>query len=268
MATEIWSALTVFALLCAGAGLGCYTRPRLPAAHRTRDTVEMMHLMIGMQVTFAALVLGLLTASVKGAYDNATHDRQDYALQLTELDQCLRNYGPGGDAARNLLKSYTAAVIASTWPSEPRPTGVDYPDPSKLPRVGASPVLERLMNRIDLEMRHTKAADAFQGAVLDECLSDYRSVLRARLGVIEAVRASISIPFYRILVFWLVIIFAAFGLVAPRNSLSLLGVILCAVSLSSAIFVISDLSHPYGGLFTISSADMRAALASMMAPPG
>jgi hypothetical protein len=264
--TDVWAASTVFVLLCASAGLGCYIRPRLPATHRTRETVETMHLLIGMLVTFAALVLGLLTASVKSTYDDASHDRQDYALQLTQLDRCLRNYGPGGDAARDILRSYTAAVVASTWPSEPRPAGVDYPDPASLPRVGESSVLAGLMNRIDLELQHTKAAGPFQTGVLDECLSDYKNVLRARLTVIEAVRASISVPFYRVLVFWLMVIFATFGLVTPRNSLSLLGIVLCAVSLSSAIFVISDLAQPYGGVFTITSTDMRTALATMMAP--
>jgi hypothetical protein len=263
--TEIWSALTVFALLCISAGLGCYVRPRLPETHRERETVETMHLMIGMLVTFAALVLGLLTASAKNSFDAAAHVRQDYALQLTQFDRCLRNYGPEGDAARGLLRSYTAAVIASTWPSEPRPTGLEYPDPAKLPRVGASPVLGGLMNRIDQELRRTKPADPYQGSVLNECLEDYAGVLHARLTVIEAVRASVSLPFYRILIFWLMIIFAVFGLATPRTSLSLLGILLCAVSLSSAVLVISDLSQPYGGLFAISSADMRTALANMMA---
>jgi hypothetical protein len=263
--TDAWSALTVFVLLCASAGLGRYVRPHLPEAHRARDTIETMQLMIGMLVTFAALVLGLLTASAKDTFDAAAHDRQDYALQLTQLDRCLRNYGPGGDAARVILGSYTAAVIASTWPSEPRPVGLDYPDPSKLPRVGGSPVLAKLMNRVDLELRHLKTSDPFQAGILEECFGDFGSVLKARTTVIEAVRASISQPFYRVLVFWLMVIFAAFGLVAPRNILSLLGIALCAVSLSSAVFVISDLSQPYGGVFSIASTDMRTALASMMA---
>ncbi len=76
----------------------------LPEAHRARETIETMQLMIGMLVTFAALVLGLLTASVKAEYDSAMRDRQDYALQLTQFDQCLRNYGPGAEAARTLLR--------------------------------------------------------------------------------------------------------------------------------------------------------------------
>ena len=263
--SEVWSAFAVFVVLCASAGLGRYVRPRLPETHRAAETVQAMQVMIGMLVTFAALVLGLLTASVENTYDRAALDRQAYALQLTDLDQCLRNIGPGGEHSRGLLKSYTAAVIASTWPLEPRPVGVDYPDTSTMPQVGSSPVLASLMNRIDLELRHMQPADSFQASVRQDCLATFHDVARARLLVIESVSRRISVPFQGILVFWLMIVFATFGLAAPRNSLSLIGIILCAVSLSSALFVIADLGQPYGGLFAISSADMRTALAQMMA---
>jgi hypothetical protein len=264
--SEVWSALAVFVVLCASAGLGRYVRPRLPETHRASETIQTMQVMIGMLVTFAALVLGLLTASVENTYDRAALDRQAYALQLTNLDQCLRNIGSDGKPSRDLLKRYTAAVIASTWPSEPRPIGVDYPDTSSMPQVGPSPVLADLMNRIDLELQRMQPTDSFRGSVRQECLAILHDVNRARLLVIESVSRKISLPFQGILVFWLMIIFATFGLAAPRNSLSLIGMVLCALSLSSALFVIADLGQPYGGLFTITSDDMRAALAQMMAP--
>jgi hypothetical protein len=266
--SEILSALLVFTLLCASAGLGLFVRPHLPALHREHDTVEMMALVIGMLVTFAALVLGLLTASVKETYDNAAHDRETYSLQLAQLDQCLRNYGPGGDVARADVRSYTAAVIASTWPLEPPPTGVRYPNTSRMPRVGATPALADLMNRIGLEIDSLLPAGPAQTRVQESCFRDYRDVLRARSGVIEDVQARLSGPFYRVLIFWLMVIFASFGLIAPRHSLSVITIALCAVSLSTAIFVIIDLSHPYTGFFSISSATTRAALASMMRPGG
>src|SRR5215472_1526420 len=105
MVIDLLSALLIVVLLCSSAGLGMFMSPRLPPAHRARETVEMMTLVIGMLVTFVALVLGLITASAKTGYDDAVHYRQEYALQLTELDRCLRNYGPGADAARAYLRS-------------------------------------------------------------------------------------------------------------------------------------------------------------------
>src|SRR6476620_12056298 len=132
---EIASGLVVFVLLCTSAGLGILIRPRLPEHHRTRETVELTQITIGLLVAFAAVVLGLLTASVKHGYDSAAQDRQHYALQLTMLDQCLRDYGPDAAKIRVDIQSYTAAVIASTWPDEPPPTGVQYPDVTSMPRV-------------------------------------------------------------------------------------------------------------------------------------
>lgn len=266
---DLLSALLIVVLLCSSAGLGMFISPRLPPAHRARETVEMMTLTIGMLVTFAALVLGLITASVKTGYDDAVHSRQEYALQLTELDRCLRNYGPGADAARTYIRSYTAAAIATIWPSEPRPVGVPYPDTSGMHDLiitGEVPAHADLMNHAGLEISRFSPTDASQARIAENCRQDYRDVLRARFSVLETKNARLSAPFYRILVFWLMIIFASFGLVAPRHSLSLISIALCAVSLSTAIFVIFDLSRPYDGLFAMSSAPMRMALDSMLRP--
>src|SRR4029077_17866510 len=157
---EIASGLAVFALLCASAGLGILIRPRLPEHHRTRETVELTQITIGLLVTFAAVVLRLLTAPVKHGHDSAPRHGQHYALQLTMLDQCLRDYGPDAAKIRVDIQSYTAAVIASTWPDAPPPTGVQYPDVTSMPRVGETPVLAVLIDRIGLEVGELAPIDA------------------------------------------------------------------------------------------------------------
>ena len=178
---EIASGLVVFVLLCASAGLGILIRPRLPEHHRTRETVELTQITIGLLVTFAAVVLGLLTASVKHGYDSAAQDRQHYALQLTMLDQCLRDYGPDAAKIRVDIQSYTAAVIASTWPDEPPPTGVQYPDFTSMPRVGETPVLAVLIDRIGLEVGELAPIDALHTRLAGLCFDQFKDVWRARL---------------------------------------------------------------------------------------
>jgi hypothetical protein len=143
---------------------------------------------------------------------------------------------------------------------------VEYPDTSHMPLVGASAVLGSLMNRIGVEIASLKPADSVQQKLDALCLDRYREVAHARLGVIEDARNELFEPFYQVLVFWLMIIFGCFGLVAPRNSLWVITVVLCAVSLSSVIFVILDLSRPYQGFFSIPSTAMRSALTEMLAP--
>ena len=257
------SATFVFLLLCASAALGMFIRPRLKDLHRNSDTAQVMAVITGMLVTLSALVLGLLTASVKAGYDSAGHNRQEYALQLTQLDNCLRDYGAEGDTTRADIRRYTAAVIASTWPSETVSVGVTYPDTSAMPRVGANPVLADLMHRIGTEVSQLAHGEHADSKTADSCQDTYRDVLRARLAVIEDVQGKFSMPFYRIFTFWLMIVFANFGLMTPRHSLSIVSIGLCALSLSTAIFVIVDLSQPYTGFFGIPSASMRTALASM-----
>ena len=133
-------------------------------------------------------------------------------------------------------------------------------------RIGANSQLSGLMNEAGVAIRNLHPAGGSQAATLEDCRADYRGVLAARRAVLADIKPSISPPFYEVFVFWLMIIFGAFGLLAPRNNLSTIAVISCAVSLSSAILVILDLSHPYSGFFSISSDDMREALASIMAP--
>ena len=59
-------------------------------------------------------------------------------IQLIQLDRSLRQYGSEADPARALLRSYTAAAIASTWTEEPKPPGNYYPrqvSTAALPRL-------------------------------------------------------------------------------------------------------------------------------------
>lgn len=262
--TEFWSALVVLSLLCASAAVGFSIRPIIPEAHRSAESADLVRLVVGMLVTFAAIVLGLLTTSVKDAFDIADRDQGHYAAQLTELDQCLRNYGPGTEPIRLQLQGYTAAAVASTWPSEPPPAGVGRPDTTGMARVGESEALGRMLNRIDLEIRRLQPADAFHERLAADCSAQLADVLRRRWALIEEAHGSVSQPFLRVLVFWLMVVFASFGLYAPRNGMVLVAIALCAVCLTSAIFVILDMDIPYGGLFGISSQPMRGALAHML----
>lgn len=263
---ELFSPIAIFFLLCLSALLGRYVHRRMPDTVRTRETIETMQLVIGMLVTFAALVLGLLTASVKSSYDAADRDRHAYALRLTQLDHCLRDYGAETAPIRSDLASYVAAVIASTWPRERPPDGVKYPDVRSMPVIGASPVLGALMDRAGQGIRALTPRTSEQTATWEACRQDFRDVETTRLAVIEDAAATLSAPFFWMLIFWLTVVFLALGLVVPRNRIATLGVLLCALSLSSAVFVISDLSLPYRGLMAISSDAMRATLTGMTAP--
>jgi hypothetical protein len=265
MTIGAWAVGPVFLLLCLAAWLGRFIRPRLPAEHRQHDTVEAMILMIGMLVTFTALVLGLLTNSVKSAYDQAGHDLLEFSQQLGQLDRCLRDYGPGTEAAQDLLITYTSSVIASTWSNEAPPAVPPRNVLRGIRPVGPSPRLSDVLNDLYLSLRHLQPADAFRLGVRDDCLQKWRDMMRARTDAIEDDTSPAYGWFDLILLAWLVVIFVAFGVIAPANRLSFIGMVLCAVSLSLSLGVISWLSHPH--FLSFPSTSMRDALAVMTGSP-
>jgi len=263
-------ARTAFLLLvligCAAVGM--FIKSRLPERHQSREAVELVGLVITMLVTFAALVMGLLTYSVKGAFDQGNTDMATLAAEVVRFDQCLRNYGPAATPIRHQLRRYTAAVIATTWPHEPKPAGPAYPvtAPPRHPGEMESLALGRMLNEMGLGIRHLAPGDALHGGLAATCLSDFQRLESARWTIIEEARSTISRPFYLVLVFWLAVIFICFGLNAPRNIFTFLMIALSAVSIASAVLVILDMDTPFSGVLMISSEPMRNALADIDIP--
>jgi len=75
--------------------------------------------------------------------------------------------------------------------------------------------------------------------------------------------SAIPMPFLVVVVFWLGIIFASFGLYAPRNTTVVSTLCVCALSLSGAIFLILELDRPFEGLIRISTAPLQSAIAQL-----
>ena len=264
MTRDVSWTLLLAALLIASAVAGAIIRRRLHVLHRSSETINFLRDVTTLLVTFVALMLSLLLTSVLSAYDEAYRDRGQYASSLAQLDVCMRNYGPDLAEARTKRHLYTASVIASTWPREPPPEGITYPDLSGLPIVGEAPRLAEILNEVGLAVAAVAPADTLHRALALRCEENYRSAREARRAVIEDAHGSLSAPFAAIMTFWLMLVFLNFGLQAPGNPLAILVTAIGIVSVSSVVFVILDLDLPYDGLFGIPSTAMRQAFADMM----
>jgi hypothetical protein len=262
---DLRSTALLLALLLGAAGAGYFVKVRLPERHRSRDSVALVQVTINLLVTCTAIVLGLLTTSVKNGFDQAYSVRGQYAAALDQIDGCLSDYGPATKPMRDQLRAYTAAVIASTWPDEPPPEGVRYPDVKGMPLTGESSVLGAIIDGVGSSLHRLEPPDPLHQHLQSVCEQQYADLVKSRWTVIEQARPSLSTPFYWVLVFWLVILFASIGLTAPATPVSVIVIGLSAVSITAAMFVILDLDMPYGGLFGIPSSAMRHALADMMA---
>jgi hypothetical protein len=84
-----------------------------------------------------------------------------------------------------------------------------------------------------------------------------------RILLFEKIGSAIPMPFLVVMVFWLTIIFASFGLFAPSNAIVVTVFVVCAVSVSGALFLILELDRSYEGMIQVSSAPLRLALARL-----
>jgi hypothetical protein len=265
---EFLNAAIVLLVMLASAGLGVAIRSALAEHHRSREVLEVVQLVIGMLFTLASVVLGLLTYAVKGNFDQTSVDLAALGSNIIQVDRLLREYGPEADPIRELLRDYTAAAVASTWPNEPPPAGDYYP--RNLPRTAPGRLedttLGRMLNHGEFQTRELTPRTPVQQKLAEDALHDFQALIMARWRVIEDARSTITLPFYLVLCFWLAVIFGCFGFMTSYRATFLLGMIaLGALSVSSAMYVILDMDTPIGGWISVGSAPLRDALAHLVA---
>jgi uncharacterized membrane protein len=69
--------------------------------------------------------------------------------------------------------------------------------------------------------------------------------------------------FLTVLVLWLALLFTSFGLFTPPNPTTLTSLVVCALVVSSAIFLILELDRPFHGIIQVSGEPLRNALAQL-----
>ncbi len=259
---DLGSASLLLGLLLAASAACHFILPRLPEHHRSRETLDMARLVSSLIVTFAALVLGLLIASVNTAFFNTGSNMNALAGSATRVDLCLRAFGAEADPLRVDLRRYVAGVLASTWPEEPAPPG-STPVVTDAGAGFESRELGDILEHVQMGLLRLDPLDAIHGRTQALCSNTLATLLDSRWKLIEEARSTISVPLYRVLALMLVTVFACFGLSTPRNSLSWLIVGLAAFTIAASVFVVLELDGPLDGLVKISSQSMRAALADL-----
>ena len=264
---ELMSALVVLAILLCSAAAGIFAQRFLSDAHRTRDTKDLSQTVTGMLVTLAAIMLGLLTNSVKDSFNLADRNLRSYSVELIALGNTLRDFGPESAPALDLLRTYVASAIASTWPTEPTPPGAEIItdlDPEGVPHPSLeSRKLGAILDRAAARIRRLPAGDSVHGTLATTAASQVEQLLNDRWTMIENAHTSIPVAFYRVMMFWLMIVFASLGLVTPRNLLALTMIAMGAVAIATAVFAIMEMDTPFSGLITVSSDSLRDALAHL-----
>jgi len=246
-------AALVFTCTFGGALAGLTLHARLPEHHLDANSRDVIKLVMGLIATVAALVLGLLISSASRSYDEQEAEVQQLGVRLFQLDRNLERFGPEATDARRRLRRLVLADVGA----------VASPDGNSL-QTTTTP----------LEARHD-AGELFDAVAGLTAKTDGQRFMQAdalrllmgladtRLLLSEQAHASISWPFLIVLVFWLTVLFVGFGLFARRNATVIAALLVGAISVAGAIFLILELNRPYGGVMQISIAPIRNALTQM-----
>lgn len=240
----------VFACVFGGALLGMILRRILPHHHLSPDSKDTIKLGIGLIGAMSALVLGLMVSSAKGSYDTQKSELTQMSARIIVLDRVLAHYGPEALQARDLLRTLVARILEQIWPEERSSAALLAPGVA-----GGEAFYDQIQ-----ELTPKNEA---QRALQSQALSIAMDVGQTRWLLFQQAGSSISTPFLVVLVFWLTINFLSFGLFAPPNTTVIATLVLCALSVAGAIFLILELDHPFEGLIRISSEPMRKTLASL-----
>ncbi len=251
--------------------LGMFLRTILPEHHLNDESKDAVKLGIGMIATLAALVLGLLVASAKGTFDTTSTGIRQAGARLILLDRVLAHYGPEAMEARELLRQSVAAALRQIWPEDMGPElaknreGLDNAKAVEDDIRRQPPRIEAIQDKL----RQLTPRSENQRSLLSRALQLSNDIAEGRWLLTEQIgQSSFPKPFIAILVFWLTIIFATFGLFSPRNTTVIVVFLICAVSVAVSLMLIMELDTPYGGLVKASSAPLRQALGLLGMPAG
>ena len=223
-------------------------RAILPENHLNPDTKDAVKVGMGLVATMAALVLGLLVASTKGAYDTQKNEVTQMAAKIVFLDRVLANYGSETAETRDLLRRSVGSAINRMWPDG------KISQPAQLDPSATSG--EAFFNSIQQLSPQNDA----QRSLKSQAVQVTTDVGQMRWLLFEQTESSISLPMLIVLIAWLAIIFVSVGLFAPPNATVVIALMLSALSVAGAIFLILELDMPFDGVIQISSAPMRNAL--------
>ena len=238
-----------FTCIFGGALIGILLRAMLPEHHLRDDSKDVIKLGAGVIATLTALVLGLLVGSAKSSFDAMNTLIMQSGAKIITLDQTLGQYGPETKEARNLLRNTVAGAIRKAWPES-------YDKETGLKAVESSTGAVDFINSI----RDLKPTNDSQRQVQSQALQLGNDLLQSRWLLIEENQNELPTPFLVVLLCWLTILYATYGLFAPRNATVIIVLLVCAFSMSSAIYMIVEMSRPFEGVIKVSSAPLLKAL--------
>jgi len=239
--------LVSFAAIFGGVLIGRFAARRLPNHHLSSETQAAVTVAVAVIGTLSALVLGLMISASNTSFSARSDEIRQLSLQLIRVDRNLRRYGPEAGDARAKLHAWAQVKIQQLFPEEGKP------HPSNQTAIT---MLEGVQDAL-LDLSPTNPRQEYLRTL---CVTLSSQLIQARWALEIRAGHSIPVPFLILLIFWLAIVFASFGLFAPVNPTAMVALLLCSIAVAGGIFLIEELDTPSSGFIRLPSDSLQKAL--------
>ena len=239
--------LISFVAIFSGTLIGLFARRRLPGEHLSAETQSAVTVSVAVIGTLSALVLGLMISAANSSFSQRSDEVRQLSLQVIRIERNLRRYGPEADDARAKLRAWATVKIQQLFPEK------GHPAPSTQTAI-------QMLESVQDALLTLTPKDERQKYLRTLCVTLSSNLIQARWALEQRMGHSIPLPFLVLLIFWLTIVFASFGLFAPSNPTTFITLLLCAIAVAGGIVMIEELDNPQSGFIRLPSDPMRKAL--------
>jgi len=186
---------------------------------------------------------------------------QTLAITDLKLDEAFQDFGPEATEGHRILREGIKNTIAEIWGDSNDEGGVihrfGYARANLKARIA---LLDALQPTSDQQT--AAKTEAKQSAIaIDQILA------QMTLALVDP----ISYPLISIVVTWAAFLFCGYGLLSRRHPMSYVVLVVGALGIASAIYIIADLISPFSGVFVVSPAplvDVLKVVEEAAAPAG
>jgi hypothetical protein len=230
--------------------LGFALQRWLPEKHTTGLSRDIIGGVVGMLVLLLALVLGLLIWTAYGVTSTQKTELQVLSARALEFDLELKQYGPEAEPGRNMLRTEIVWAHEQFWGEDDA-------------KAQAYAVSYSNMASMSSFLNGLKPATDAQRQLLGAAAQHYAQIGETRLLMSLQLVDPISWPLIFTVIAWSCLLFCGFGVLSRLNVTTMFAAALGACAVSSALFLILELSQPYTSLLRVSPAGLEQTIVDL-----
>jgi len=192
-----------------------------------------------------------MLSTASSSFSARSNEVTAISIDLIRINRMMQRYGPEADDVRAKLRTYATAQLEELFPASGE-------------RSRTSEATVAMMETAQDAILSLVPTDERRRWLRSQALTLSEGLFQARWLLAEQADHSTPLPFLILLIFWLTIVFASFGLFAPRNATAIAVLCLCSMAVSGGITLILELDSPFSGLVRVSAEPMRQAVSQIM----